>query len=361
MINYILKNTKIQKPFKTLFLCGAFFDKNDKNDKRIVLKNKIKEMLLEFDSIILEEHFVFKRNYKSFLSYDDIFMKNLHDIEMMMALLSDKIIIIHESISTAAELGIFASNMNIKDKLCVLIPHKYTIEEEKLSTFIKLAFLKNEKSFEIIEFYPVIKNNEISSNKKDYHTFFLKNEIGEQLSNQIKEFLTKNYINEVSTKINKSIYGNETSGFSYLIHSDRLNINIPAFIIELLIVALLGFKNIRAEVREKTDIKEIVNFFKRYIERILINTIQRESESDLSKLKVQIRIDGKNKTDIDLNKTIGYILYLFQARGLINLPKNNRKTTVNAKFTSSNLINYHKLLVEYNPKPIEKILNGIVI
>lgn len=360
MEKYILVSTEIKKPFKTLFLCGAVFKKNDITDKRVVIKNKIQDLLPEYDSIILEEHFVFAKESVRYLSYDEIFMTNLHDIEMMMGLLADKIIIVHESISTAAELGIFASNINVEGKMCILIPHKYSIEEEKLTNFIRLAFLKDTKSFEVIEFYPIIKNNEISENKKDYHTFFLNNEIGENLANKICEFLKVNVNETVSTKINKSKFGNRISGFSYSLDSSKLNVNVPALIIELLIISLLSFIHIRGEVREKNDIKGIVNILKEYIVDIIFNTIQKENEANLSELKININIDGKNKTDITLNKTIGYVLYLLQVRGYIQLPKGKGKTTITSKFTSSNqLAEYKNILSLHKPKSIDAILNGI--
>lgn len=69
------------------------------------------------------------------------FLKNLNDIETLSAAFANGIIIIHDSISTGAELAAFASNEMLKDKMCVLEPDSTGIEERKISAFLELAFL----------------------------------------------------------------------------------------------------------------------------------------------------------------------------------------------------------------------------
>ena len=62
-----------------------------------------------FMCLWLSKNFIFKKNRSRFLVYDDIYMKDLYQVEMLTNYLSDKNIIIHESISTGAETGLFLS------------------------------------------------------------------------------------------------------------------------------------------------------------------------------------------------------------------------------------------------------------
>lgn len=52
---------------------------------------------------------MFRSKTDRFLLYDDIYMKDLYQVEMVTNYLSDNNIIIHESISTGAETGLFLS------------------------------------------------------------------------------------------------------------------------------------------------------------------------------------------------------------------------------------------------------------
>ena len=54
-------------------------------------------------------NFIFRKNSSRFLVYDDIYMKDLYQVEMLTNYLVDKNLIIHESISTGAETGLFLS------------------------------------------------------------------------------------------------------------------------------------------------------------------------------------------------------------------------------------------------------------
>ena len=124
-----------------VFLCGNKFVGQEKNDKRSILKKYIEENAADFYSIILEENFMFKNATKSYLSYDNIFLKNLFQVEQLASIFADKIIIVHETLSTAAELGMFAHDADMMKKICLLVPDSMSIEENKTTAFIKLAYL----------------------------------------------------------------------------------------------------------------------------------------------------------------------------------------------------------------------------
>ena len=80
-----------------IFLCGTKYKKESVYDKRNVLKKYIEEHYPRKNVLILEEHFVFGKR-EGYLSYDDIFLKNLNDIETLSAAFANGIIIIHDSI-----------------------------------------------------------------------------------------------------------------------------------------------------------------------------------------------------------------------------------------------------------------------
>ena len=89
----------------------------------------------------MEEYYNFKQNRNSpLLSYYETELFSLFNIEMLAAAFSTNVIIIHESNSTAGEIAAFAGNPYIRDKLIVLAPERYSIEEEKISNFLSLAF-----------------------------------------------------------------------------------------------------------------------------------------------------------------------------------------------------------------------------
>lgn len=139
-MNYVFTNKpEFEEPIRVLFLCGTKYTKND-SDKRTILK-KYLERAPENKAIILEEYYNFKQNRNSpLLSYYETELFSLFNIEMLAAAFSTNVIIIHESNSTAGEIAAFAGNPYIRDKLIVLAPERYSIEEEKISNFLSLAF-----------------------------------------------------------------------------------------------------------------------------------------------------------------------------------------------------------------------------
>jgi hypothetical protein len=144
-------------PLNIVFLCGNKYTKTDPREKRILLKAFLKENIAHCRAIILEENFIFGRTNMQYLAYDDAFLDGLAQVEQLASLFASKIIIIHETISTAAELGMFAINPALSKKICVLVPDDISIEERKTSGFIKLAFMnsnsKNTKIGKQIVYY----------------------------------------------------------------------------------------------------------------------------------------------------------------------------------------------------------------
>lgn len=64
-------------PFRVVFLCGSKFNRYNDTDKRIIIENYILSHYSNISVIILEENFIFKESNLTYLSYDEICMKNL--------------------------------------------------------------------------------------------------------------------------------------------------------------------------------------------------------------------------------------------------------------------------------------------
>ena len=135
---------RIDNPISVVFLCGSSFSESNERDKRRILQEYIKCKVPNCFPIILEQNFRFRKPTTKYLAYDDIFLKGLAQIEQLTSLYADKILIIHESNSTAAELGAFAINETLAKKICVLAPDAYAVEDDKISNFIFLSFVSND-------------------------------------------------------------------------------------------------------------------------------------------------------------------------------------------------------------------------
>ena len=146
-------------PFRVVFLCGSKFNRYNDTDKRIIIENYILSHYSNISVIILEENFIFKESNLTYLSYDEICMKNLLQIELLVSLYASKIILIHESHSTAAEIGAFSSKKELLPRIAIIAPDKYSVEEDKLGGFLERSFSHQDE-----------KN--IGLNGKKHHAFF---------------------------------------------------------------------------------------------------------------------------------------------------------------------------------------------
>ncbi|WP_419393435.1 hypothetical protein [Cytobacillus praedii] len=319
---------QIKDPLRVFFLCGSAFTKNDPNDKRNVLKSYIESLNINYKVIILEEHFVFGKMRSGYLSYDHIFMKNLKDIELLTGLFSDKIIILHESISTAAELGMFSSNKDLFKKTCILTPDYFAVEEEKVSNFIRLAFLNSrtpEESVKRITYYPKTNKNIVSNVRTEYHTYFPQNKIKGNLALNINSFIMKDYkeVFEITFKKQKfSKAYTDDSIISYNYNKSELNLNFPIKIIRILLVTIFSLDEFRVKIRSSIAIKDAVSALEDEFKSILKNTLSEIEATDFKNHKLIIGIKDNN---IPFRNVIGYFLYTLQAIGMVKLPSDKSK------------------------------------
>ena len=334
-------------PVNIIFLCGSRYDPESGKDKRIILKDFLKSNDEYCQPIILEEHFVFAKTKKGYLAYDNIFLKNLVGVEKLAALYADKIIVIHETISTAAEIGMFAGEIALTNKVGIVVPDSISIEEDKMSSFIKLAFFNigdtsSLKPKQII-YYPDVEIYRSSKNKSEYHTFFHKNQIGENLGKQILNFIEKPKA-PIKIRIKKSRYNKSSLDnciLSYGINKTNKKITayVSAQVLKIQLLSMLKVESFRTEFRKEKRIKDHISYAEEKYKEILYETICHLEGLLFDKYSIEVRISDINS--FNLRQSIGYFFYMLQATGLIGLEQisdnveyNVRKIKISEQFDS---------------------------
>lgn len=335
---------EFEEPIRVLFLCGTKYSKNE-DDKRVVLKS-----FLEQDSknkvVILEDYYDFSNKNNELLSYYSANLFDLYHIEMLASIFSTKTFIIHDSFSTAGEICTFASNPNLRDKIVTIVPERYSVEEEKLSSFISLAFWNRKNkliSNDILRYYPVTKNIKISDYRSIYHTFFKNNVVPNTLQKEINNIL--NITNDI-TKVciyNSSLLSNNVK------HNERtttVHISFESF--KNYMFSIFTVDEIRRKLHSCKKIYEIKNLFKNFFEETLQNTI--------------LHHDGKCKTlkvilgyqiDLNLDDAISMMIFIMNSCGIIRIKKGNEDNNISVSICKNSVATtevYSELLITYDNK-----------
>ena len=337
MKKYIFKREEVVDEYRYIFLCGSHYGHNDANDKRNVLRKFLKEENRSYRPIILEDNFIFSKNSTRVLAYDDIHMKDLYQVEMVMNYLADNNIIIHESISTGAETGLFLSEPNAIRKTCLLIPDEMAVEESKIGAFIRLAFLGDTSMVDVITFYPGVEKNVISNNVKYWHTHFYENKIGANLKNRIVNFLNRENRKFKIEFTRKKAKVDE--GFvHYNIKKQRLEVTILPRVLLLCIASIFNIEELEKSIfsaGQKT-LKEYIEDIRDCLLQVFINSIEEETGADINKCSI---IAKMNVSRVYISEIIGMCLYLFQAAEFIEIKKDkdfssNKKVSITRKMVN---------------------------
>lgn len=317
---FFKKDFTFKEKINFVFLCGSHFNKYDKTDKRSILKDKLKLSKQGYYPIILEENFCLKESTNKYLGYDDIFLNDLSDIEKLVSIFASKIFIIHDSYSTSAELGVFASNKNTRNKIAVLCAEELSIDEDKIGFFSKISFFKHQLPNKAtkITFNPDMIVNKISRNKSDYYTYFHNNEIGENLWNKIATFLDNDNV-QLNFLIKKKRFnlGEIKNSVEYFVYGrNYVDIGIKLEHLPVQICCILGNSNIKKELRNTHKLHEIVSIIQEEYFKVLFSTIRMLEFKDLN-------FDCKrvfcNYNDVRIREAIALCIYLLQASEFIDL------------------------------------------
>lgn len=354
MEQYLFIENETDKKNKIFFLCGVKF-KNKDDDKRKILKKYLTKLSKLNKVVILEENFIFGKSNKKYLAYDEIFMSNLKQVEILAALYSDYVFIIHESNATSAELGMFASNESLIPKIILIVPEEIAIEENKINDFMRSAFFKKDKTkkegIKKIIFNPALKIWEKSEFKRDYRTYFYNNQIGKNLSNSIMKNIhniNKDKVNIKYSQFNRNI-GDEYT-LSYYIEDNILYVNIGPQVLRIQILALFNIDEFKRNLRTNKELKDHISYIEEIYKEILIETIKSKCSKTFNDMKIKIM---QNNVNIDIRQAIGYLLYLFQAIKWIALEQIDeddilRKISISTEFT--NICTKYKMFIEKKEK-----------
>ena len=326
---YRFNDLTINDPLKIIFLCGSKFN-NENYDKRIVLKRYL-EQKQNIYPLILEENYEFfvekLKKYQEKIPYSEINLDNLFKVESLTASISDGIIIIHETDSTAAEMGIFATNPIVRKKMCILIPNEYCIDGKSISNFLRLAFFRNNNDIFRIEYFPETSIYYQSENVSRYHTKFYDNKIGDRLGKSIDTYISRYTKKNIKLKISRVLYGKINSeDNTYKIDDNKKKVEVYFNIetIKYYVYSLFTINEYRREIRKTTTINECVNRTIQWFYEILFNTISEKADSIIDGYKIVCSINDFYKIDIKFKQVIAYSLYVLDGIGFIDLPFNKR-------------------------------------
>lgn len=312
------------EPIRVLFLCGAKFNDVD-SDKRIVLKNHLEKDPCN-KVILLEKYFDFilrKNNDKGFLSYYDAALFNLHNIESFAALVATNIIIVHETLSTAGEIGVFGSNKELRDRIITLVPEKFSVEEEKLSNFLRLAFWNSREKLinnQVIRFYPSTKRTMVSDTHSFYETFFPKNElpraIGVKIDSQLNKY-PKSSVAVLGSKINR-------------FEKDTLSVWLSYASIKNYLLAMLSILDNRKQLRSCTKLYEIRNILQKEFSNAIKNAYF--NTNGIMPKKVKIYID--HQPDYNFTDVLSFMIYFFHACNIMTI-KSSEDDSISVSFSKN--------------------------
>lgn len=343
---------KLPENVRMIFLCGVVFKRNAwQKDKRKILKDYLEKDELNFP-IILEENF-------NIPDYAGIDLGNLHDVELLVGCFADAVVIIHESIATGAELGMFATNKSIAPKLLVVYPDSDSVEEDKINTFIDGAFygihpiLSKEDS--LVSYRPVVKDHYQSNDRYVYHTYFPNDlKTNSEARDRIDGFINKSIarmskqlsFNEVK-KFNK--IQRDDSSIDYFLDGGELVIALSPSALRALLLSLLTVKSVRYTVGSSQSISEVISTIQSEFDKALVATIGPELKQRPKSVKVIIKglenSTFRSSSKEGYRKAVGLFVFLLKAMGFLSVKSNNHKESY--KFTkrfSSVMSNYDRTM-----------------
>ena len=311
-----INKPEFAEPIRVIFLCGIKF-KDNETDKRIVLKN-----YLENDSknkvLILEKYFdfAFKNDSSTgLLSYYDAELFNLHNIESFAALVATNVIVIHESLSTAGELGVFGSNEALRNRIITLVPDQFSVEEEKLSSFLRLAFWNKKDRLinnNVIRFYPTTNRSMVSETHSFYETFFDNNRLPPSIARRINSQLDKDPCSNVLA-INGENVKNEKRSVGIWLNCDS---------IKNYFLAILSVSEIRKKLRSCKKIYEIRSI----LSNVFVNTLKNTYYSINGERPKTIAVHIENQPGLTFDNAISLMMYFCHACGIMKIACNDDNT-----------------------------------
>ncbi len=329
---YVFCDKEIKHPLYIHFLCGNKYKKNCIFDKRNVLKTYIDNKENNY-ALILERLFKLE-------NYSEMGFGDLEEVELMASNYARSIIIIHETVSTAAEISLFGSKKNLKNKILVLYASPEVVQTDSLGTFLKEAFLKDGK----------VKSNSCDFDRKLYkvkykdiaffNIYFKNNKIDDETSLILEKFwLNSSTKYDISFKKYNALR-TETNFYRIVKESKLIEIRLDYVLIMAFVISILINNQLMKGIREA---EEIVTNICKIVREILTNTISYREKLDLNSYIISIKTYDK----FDINLPIRFCIYILLNSGLINIK--DERIEITNDFKKSNL-EYKYLLLKIEEK-----------
>lgn len=327
---YIYCDKKINNPLYIHFLCGNKYKRNKQNDKRNILKSYIDSIDNNY-ALILEKLFEPKE-------YSSMGFIDLEQVELMASHYAKSVIILHETVSTAAEIALFGSKELLKNKILVIYAPKEIIETDVVGNFIRLAYFRNDKVKNSSFNYKTKLYNITGKSVAYYNTFFQNDVMDDSFVKILNDFWSSS-ANKLDISLTKENSINKKDN-TYRIEEKRIKIKLNyEFILSIILSILLNptlIKNIRNE-------GEIVKNLCSLIRKILKNTISVHEFKNVDDYSVEIRTNDKQ----DINLPIRFCIYILIKAGLLNI--RNNQISITSEFKEKN--KEYRDLLQFKEEP----------
>ena len=166
-MGYILRDeVLIKRPI--IFLCGPYFKKDNKSDRRYLLRKCFRKHYRDCVLPLIIDDFLTKDNIKD----DKI---NIQLLEEIFAIISYKTYIFLDTMSSAVELGLFTNNV-YNNSISVFVPHLEDRNCGTIGVFVNDNVLTNNKNVKKICYHPKIERVAFSTDYVgEYYKFVNKN------------------------------------------------------------------------------------------------------------------------------------------------------------------------------------------
>ncbi|WP_175531910.1 reverse transcriptase domain-containing protein [Butyrivibrio sp. M55] len=317
----LLDQISIERPI--VFLCGPYYNKKDDGDRRKILKQTISNQYSNRILPLIIDDFLTEENI------DDKTI-SIQLMEEICAAVSVKTYIFLDTLSSSAELGIFA-NSTFMNKIQVYIPKKNDIyNKSNVGYFVREISLKSRPdTIKVLEYRPGVKRNAIASDYiVEFYSF-----VGNKLPLNIHQSIINDEdLKESKGKTNIEIIESADMPQShyqicYSITNQELQVNTS---IKLMFYVTLAI--VSCEYKELFDNKES-DFSKISLEEVeqqvkdaLYNLIESKTlinKNDLKKISVKTVL--KQEQNDNLIRHIVKFLHVFNNNsdyGVLRLFKN---------------------------------------
>ena len=231
-MEYVLRDKiVIKRPI--VFLCGPYYQKENKSDRRNIMRTCFKDNFGDCVLPLIIDDFLTEENIK-----DPTI--NIQLLEEIFAAISYKTYIFLDTLSAASELGLFM-NHAFANKVIAYIPKESDILNKKnIGYFVKDVILKmNSEQAKCIEYRPAITRSVISTDYAVEHYGFIGDVIPDNIADEIindnmyKDKNVKNIIleeNEEYPKNDYQIFYQKRDGKTFL----HISISLMFYIVSAL-------------------------------------------------------------------------------------------------------------------------------